>query len=523
MEYELLKIRMVEEEILKKLGIRKIHPNSGACYGRWQMCTGEDLISINPATGDPIAIVKEAREGEYDLIVHRAHNDFKKWRVMPAPRRGEIVREICEEIRTHKKELGTLISLETGKILAEGEGEVQEAIDIGDFAVGLSRQLYGKSMHSERPYHRLLEQWHPLGPVGVITAFNFPMAVWSWNAFIAAVCGNTIIWKPSRETPLCAIALQNICNRVMERHRLRGIFNLLIGTDEEIGERLISDRRVPLISATGSCKMGYHVGQTVAQRMGRSLLELGGNNGLIVMDDADLELALQAVVFGAIGTTGQRCTTTRRLLLQKNIEEQFMERLLSVYEKIRPRIGNPLDENTLMGPLINEQATKNMERALEVMAEEQKAGHCSYWYWGGKIIEGPGFFVEPALVRTCKNLSLLKEEVFAPILYVLEFDTLEEAIEIHNDVPQGLSSSIFTESHRNVQKFLSAAGSDCGIANVNIGTSGAEVGGSFGGEKATGGGREAGGDSWQRYMRLQTVTMNFSSELPLAQGINFSY
>jgi aldehyde dehydrogenase (NAD+) len=418
------------------------------------------------------------------------------------------------ELRTHQQALGRLISLEAGKIVSEAEGEVQEAIDIADFAVGLSRQLYGLTMHSERPRHRMYEQWHPLGPIGIITAFNFPIAVWAWNAMIAAVCGDTMIWKPSRKTPLTAIAVQHICNRVMQAHGVEGVFNLVIGSDDKVGEALINDRRLPLVSATGSCRMGRHVGQAVARRLGRSLLELGGNNAILVLADADLDLALRAVAFGAVGTAGQRCTTTRRLFLHKDIAAKFSERLVRAYRSVT--IGDPLDPKTLMGPLIDAQAVEHMMAALEQAVSE--GGEI---LTGGKRLARPGYFVEPAIVRARAAMKVVEQETFAPILYLLEFDNLEQAIEVHNSVTQGLSSAIFTNGLRAAERFLSHDGSDCGIANVNIGTSGAEIGGAFGGEKDTGGGREAGSDAWKAYMRRQTTTINWGGELPLAQGVKF--
>jgi aldehyde dehydrogenase (NAD+) len=432
--------------------------------------------------------------------------------MFPAPKRGEIVREIGDELRRSKDDLGMLVTLETGKILAEGKGEVQEMIDIADFAVGLSRQLYGLTIASERPEHRMYEQWQPLGVVGVISAFNFPVAVWSWNALLAAVCGDCVIWKPSLKTPLTAIAVQNICDRVLTRHGWQGVFQLIIGDDAIIGKRLIEDRRIPLISATGSTRMGRIVAETVARRLGRTLLELGGNNGVIVMNDADLDLALRAVLFGAVGTAGQRCTSIRRLFLQRGIAEELTRRLQSAYGRIR--IGDPLDEATLMGPLIDAQAVAMMRAALERIRAE-----------GGEILYGGeelgGCYVKPALVKARADMPIVQEEVFAPILYLIEFDTLGQAVQWHNSVPQGLSSAIFTTNLISAETFLSARGSDCGIANVNIGTSGAEIGGAFGGEKDTGGGRESGSDAWKAYMRRQTVTINWSEELPLAQGIEF--
>ncbi len=401
-----------------------------------------------------------------------------------------------------------------GKILSEGLGEVQEMIDICDFAVGLSRQLYGLTMHSERSRHRMYEQWHPLGPIGVVTAFNFPVAVWAWNAALAAVCGDTIIWKPSSKTPLTAVAVQHIANRVMERNGLSGIFNLVIGRGSTVGEKMLADRRIPLISATGSCRMGRRIATVVGERLGRSLLELGGNNALIAMDDADLELTLRAVLFGAVGTAGQRCTTTRRLIMQKGIASELTDRLVKAYTRVN--IGNPLDGETLMGPLIDAAAVETMTSALEQIKKEGGEILC-----GGKIIEGRGHFVEPTLVRAHRDMAVARDETFAPILYLYDVENLAEAIELHNDVPQGLSSSIFTNDLRSAETFLSHRGSDCGIANVNLGTSGAEIGGAFGGEKDTGGGRESGSDSWRLYMRRQTNTINWSTGLPLAQGVKF--
>ena len=470
------------------------------------------VASHNPADGSELARVRLASADDYDRVAARSAEVFERWRMFPAPKRGEIVREIGDELRRSKDDLGMLVTLETGKILAEGKGEVQEMIDIADFAVGLSRQLYGLTIASERPEHRMYEQWQPLGVVGVISAFNFPVAVWSWNALLAAVCGDCVIWKPSLKTPLTAIAVQNICDRVLTRHGWQGVFQLIIGDDAIIGKRLIEDRRIPLISATGSTRMGRIVAETVARRLGRTLLELGGNNGVIVMNDADLDLALRAVLFGAVGTAGQRCTSIRRLFLQRGIAEELTRRLQSAYGRIR--IGDPLDEATLMGPLIDAQAVAMMRAALERIRAE-----------GGEILYGGeelgGCYVKPALVKARADMPIVQEEVFAPILYLIEFDTLGQAVQWHNSVPQGLSSAIFTTNLISAETFLSARGSDCGIANVNIGTSGAEIGGAFGGEKDTGGGRESGSDAWKAYMRRQTVTINWSDELPLAQGIEF--
>ncbi|MBI3472420.1 MAG: aldehyde dehydrogenase family protein [Candidatus Solibacter usitatus] len=472
----------------------------------------DHLISYNSATGAELGRVPVTTPEAYDRIVRNAQEAFLSWRMTPAPKRGEIVREIGEELRARKDELGTLVSREMGKILAEGRGEVQEMIDMADFAVGLSRQLYGLTMHSERPGHRMYEQWHPLGVIGVITAFNFPVAVWAWNALIAAVCGDCVIWKPSRETPLCAVAVQEICDRVCARHGLKDIFQLVTGPGAAIGDRLLDDRRLPLISFTGSCRVGRHVAERVGGRLGRAILELGGNNGILVMDDANLDLALRAVVFGAVGTAGQRCTSTRRLFLQRGIAARMTASLIRAYQQVR--IGDPLDPATLMGPLVNAAAVEGMMRGLEQIRAQ--GGEVLY---GGNRLQGN--FVEPTLVRARAAMPIVCEEIFAPILYLIEVDTLEEAIAAHNGVPQGLSSAIFTNNLISAETFLSARGSDCGIANVNIGTSGAEIGGAFGGEKETGGGRESGSDSWKAYMRRQTNTLNWSSELPLAQGIQF--
>ena len=498
-------------EILERLGIEPVH--SGACWGEWVANPGGgELVSLNPATGEELARVRQAGEEDYEAVVAKACEAFEQWRLVPAPKRGQIVREIGDELRLYKDDLGALVSLEMGKILAEGRGEVQEMIDIADFAVGLSRQLYGLSMQSERPGHRMYEQWHPLGVVGVISAFNFPVAVWSWNALIALVCGDCVVWKPSSETPLTAIAVQNLCNRVLERHGWKGVLNLVIGRGAATGERLVNDRRIPLVSFTGSTVMGRRVGEAVAKRLGRSLLELGGNNGVIVMNDANLDLALRAVLFGAAGTAGQRCTTIRRLFLQSGIAAAFTERLKAAYSQIR--IGNPLDEGTLMGPLVNQSGVKDYVEGIRTIREQ--GGEILY---GGKAIGG--CFVEPALVKARADMPVVREEIFAPILYVIEFDDLQQALRWHNDVPQGLSSAMFTTSLLSAETFLGARGSDCGIANINIGTSGAEIGGAFGGEKETGGGREAGSDSWRAYMRRQSVTINWSKDLPLAQGIEF--
>src|SRR5436309_2933487 len=497
---------------LESLGLSET--NDGAGTGRPFRTHGAEIASENPSNGQVLARVRQATAEDYDSVVATARSAFDSWRLTPAPRRGELVRMLAEELRREKDKLGRLVSLENGKILSEGLGEVQEMIDICDLAVGLSRQLYGLTIQSERPRHRMYEQWHSLGPVGVITAFNFPVAVWAWNAAIGAVCGDTVVWKPSSKVPLCAVAVQRICDRVQKSFGVEGTFTLAIGTGSEIGERLLADRRIPLISSTGSCRMGTRVAEIVAKRLGRTILELGGNNGIIVMDDADIELAIRAITFAAAGTAGQRCTSARRLLMQKKIAGPLTERLLRAYSSIT--IGDPLDPKTLMGPLIDEEAVGSMMAALERARSEGGEVLC-----GGRRLDRPGHFVEPTLVRAHPEMKIVREETFAPILYLFEFSTLEEAIALHNSVDQGLSSAIFTRDVIAAETFLSAAGSDCGIANVNAGTSGAEIGGAFGGEKDTGGGREAGSDSWKAYMRRQTCTINWGRDLPLAQGVEF--
>jgi len=500
------------KELLEALGVRP--QNHGACTGAWIATGGAELISYNPGNQEPIAAVTQATADDYEKVVQSAEASFASWRMMPAPQRGEIVRQLGDELRKCKDPLGRLVSLEMGKILSEGQGEVQEMIDICDFAVGLSRQLYGMTTHSERALHRMYEQWHPIGPIGIVTAFNFPVAVWAWNSALAAVCGDTMIWKPSSKTPLTAVAVQNVANRVMQANGLSGIFNLVIGRGSEVGERMLADRRLPLISATGSCRMGKRIATVVGERLGRTLLELGGNNAVIVLDDADERLALSAVLFGAVGTAGQRCTTTRRLILQKGIATRFVDKLQKAYAQVR--IGDPLDDSTLMGPLVDDGAVQDMLAALEAAKREGGEILC-----GGGKLDRPGHYVEPTLIRANRKMNIWRDETFAPILYIFEVDTLDQAIELHNDVPQGLSSSIFTTNLISAETFLSHRGSDCGIANVNLGTSGAEIGGAFGGEKETGGGRESGSDAWRTYMRRQTNTINWGSELPLAQGVKF--
>jgi aldehyde dehydrogenase (NAD+) len=502
--------------LLEKVHLQEVNP--GACTGHdgWIMDSkGKEVVSYNPTTGQAIGRVIQATPETCEKVLLAAHSTFGVWRETSAAKRGQMIRDLGNALRDLKEPLGDLVSLEMGKIRVEGQGEVQEMIDICDFAVGLSRQLYGLTMHSERPRHRLYEQWHPLGVVGVITAFNFPVAVWSWNAAIAAVCGDVVIWKPSTLTPLVAVAVQHVANRVMADHGFAGVLNLIVGSGGDVGEQLITDRRVALVSFTGSTEVGRHVSEVVARRLGRTILELGGNNAIIVAEDADLDLATRAILFGAAGTTGQRCTTTRRIILHKKIAPDLTERLIRAYRQIR--IGDPLDDKTLIGPLVTTSAVEEMFKALERATAE-----------GGKILVGgkrrsdlgPNF-VEPTIVKMPAQTEIVKRETFAPILYLVEFDDFEEAIRLHNDVPQGLSSAIFTENMRKVETFLSVSGSDCGIANVNIGTSGAEIGGAFGGEKDTGGGRESGSDAWKGYMRRQTNTINWSSDMPLAQGIRF--
>lgn len=504
------------KSLLDKLNIKEV--NQGACAGPEEWIgelKGSELISYNPTTNEPIARVFQADKEAYEKVVATAQENFSDWRLVPAPKRGEVIRDLGEAVRQLKEPLGDLVSLEMGKIQAEGHGEVQEMIDMCDFAVGLSRQLYGATMQSERPAHRMYEQWHPLGVIGVITAFNFPVAVWSWNTAIAVVCGDPVVWKPSSSTPLVSIALQHICNQVMADHGLKGIFNLVIGSGGEVGELLLEDRRLRLISFTGSTKVGRRISEAVASRFGRTILELGGNNAIIVAEDADLDLAVRAILFGAVGTAGQRCTTTRRIVMHTSIAEDLTNRLSDAYAQVR--LGDPLEGGTLMGPLVNGRAVDDMFKALE----KAKSQGGTVITGGNKRTEVGPNFVEPTIVKMPAQTEIVKAETFAPILYLMEYETIEEAIQIHNDVPQGLSSAIFTDSMRSVETFLSSRGSDCGIANVNIGTSGAEIGGAFGGEKETGGGREAGSDAWKAYMRRQTNTINWSKELPLAQGIKF--
>jgi aldehyde dehydrogenase (NAD+) len=501
------------EDLLKQLGIEQT--NSGVSCGDGRGATGRAVIqSRNPATGDLLPAVLSASPEDYERTVERARAAFLSWRMVPAPRRGEIVRQVGEALRAQKAELGLLVTVETGKIRSEGEGEVQEMIDMCDFAVGLSRQLYGLTIASERPRHRMIEQWQPLGPIGIITAFNFPVAVWAWNAMIAAVCGDTMIWKPSPLAPLCAIAVQRIVDEIARKNGCEGVFNLCSGGATEIGETMLADERLPLVSATGSCRMGRRAGEVVGRRLGRVILELGGNNAIIISPSADLELAVRATAFAAVGTAGQRCTSVRRLIVHESVRDRVIERLADVYRRVP--IGEPWEQGVLMGPLISEGAVTTMLNAVE---QARKQGGTVVH--GGHRLNRPGYFIEPTLIKANPGMAIVAQETFAPILYVMSYRSLDEAIAIQNGVEQGLTSAIFTNDLREAEEFLSPAGSDCGIANVNIGTSGAEIGGAFGGEKATGGGREAGSDAWKAYMRRQTCTINYGRELPLAQGVRF--
>lgn len=505
------------KEVLKNLSIN--YQNHGASTGRiWSATHGEEIVSVSPVDGHTIAQVNAVDKKVYNAVVEKAQEAFKAWREVPAPKRGDLVRQIGDALRKHKTDLGTLVSYEMGKSLQEGLGEVQEMIDICDFAVGLSRQLYGLTMHSERPQHRMYEQWHPVGIVGIISAFNFPVAVWSWNSIIAMVCGNVSIWKPSEKTPISAIACQNIIASVFKQNDIpEGVCSLVIG-GKEAGEWMAKDHRLPLISATGSTTMGKAVAATVAERLGKTLLELGGNNAIIISKEADIEMSVIGAVFGALGTAGQRCTSTRRLIIHEDIYDSFIEKLANAYKQIK--IGNPLKEDIHMGPLIDEDAVSKYLHSIEQIKQQ-----------GGKIlVEGSRLtgeeyptkcYVKPCIAEVENHYPIVQHETFAPLLYVMKYKTLEEAIAMQNGVPQGLSSAIMTLNLREAELFLSVSGSDCGIANVNIGTSGAEIGGAFGGEKETGGGRESGSDAWKAYMRRQTNTINYSTQLPLAQGIKF--
>ncbi len=490
--------------------------NSGASTGVnwWSQSKEAEIISYNPSNGEPIASVYSASSSDYERVIKTAEENFLTWRQVPAPKRGEMIRAIGDALREYKDYLGSLVSLEMGKSKQEGDGEVQEMIDMADLAVGQARMLYGSTMHSERFEHRMYEQWHPLGVTAVISAFNFPVAVWSWNAFIAAVCGNTVVWKPSPKTSLCAVAVQYICNRVCERFGYQGIFSLLISHDNNVVQKLAADKRIALVSFTGSTAVGREINAIVAHRLGRTLLELSGNNAIIIDEKVNLQLAVPAIVFGAIGTAGQRCTTTRRLIVHEAVYEPLMSVLVNAYKKIT--IGDPLDQNNLMGPLIDQQALDHFKQAV---SEAKRAG--GKILAGGQVLDRSGYFVEPTIIAADNAWDIVQQETFAPILYVMKFAHLEEAIAMQNASAFGLSSAMFTERLSHAEQFLSVRGSDCGIANINIGTSGAEIGGAFGGEKATGGGREAGSDAWKAYMRRQTNTINWGSQLPLAQGIKF--
>jgi len=498
--------------VMGKLGLEDRNP--GGFAGEWSG-SGPELEVYTPIDGSRIGTVVQVTEDEYDAIVDRAHAAFLEWRKVPAPVRGDAIRRLGNALRDNKDALGSLVSLENGKIKAEGDGEVQEMIDIADFAVGQSRMLYGKTMHSERPKHRMYEQWHPLGIVGTISAFNFPVAVWSWNACLAAICGNVNVWKPSPKTPLCGVAVQKICNEALADSGLPEVFHLFNDGDNKLAQQFVDDHRIDLVSFTGSSAVGRKVGERVAARMGKSLLELGGNNAIIVDEYANLDIAVPAIVFGAVGTAGQRCTSTRRVIVHESRLEELRERLVSAYGQVR--IGDPLDGKTLMGPLIDESAVERFEQALKAVAKAGGEILC-----GGKRLDRPGHFVEPAIAIAKNDWDIVQTETFGPLLYLIAYRDLDEALALHNGVMQGLSSAIFTDKLQQAEYFLSHAGSDCGIANVNIGTSGAEIGGAFGGEKETGGGRESGSDAWKVYMRRQTNTINWGSDLPLAQGINFT-
>jgi aldehyde dehydrogenase (NAD+) len=504
--------------VLKNLGISDANPaySTGSVWGN--AAGAESIDSYSPADGKRIAGVNLATEKDYETVMEQAGSAFVFWRGLPAPKRGDIVRQLGDALRGHKQDLGTLVSYEMGKSLQEGLGEVQEMIDICDFAVGLSRQLYGLTMHSERPHHRMYEQWHPLGVVGIISAFNFPVAVWSWNAALALICGNVCVWKPSSKTPLCAIACQHILAKVLKDNEMpEGISSLLI-SEEVVGELMTNDKRIALVSFTGSTRVGRIVSSTVASRFGKSILELGGNNAIIISKDADLDMSIIGAVFGAVGTAGQRCTSTRRLIIHEDIYEDFKGKLVKAYGQLR--IGDPLDQHNHVGPLIDTDAVNSYTKAIE----KGKAEGANFVVAGGVLggdAYSSGCYVQPCVAEVQNHFAIVQEETFAPILYLIKYKTLEEAIELQNGVPQGLSSAIMTLNLREAELFLSAAGSDCGIANVNIGTSGAEIGGAFGGEKETGGGRESGSDAWKGYMRRQTNTINYAATLPLAQGIKF--
>ena len=507
-------------QVLKRLGIKKLNPG-GSTGVTWLETKGEQTASVSPIDGEVIARVTNATAEDYEKVIRTAGEAFAQWKKIPAPKRGEVVRQIGMALREHKEDLGFLVSLEMGKIYQEGLGEVQEMIDICDFAVGQSRQLYGFTMQSERPDHRMYDQYHPLGIVGLVTAFNFPVAVWAWNAMIAAVAGDVVVWKPSSKTPLTAIAVHRIIGKVLMQNDVpEGVFNLLVTKSSVMGDNFAGDRRIPLFSVTGSTQVGKRISGIVGNRLGRSIMELGGNNAVIVSEHADLNMAIPAIVFGAVGTAGQRCTSTRRVIISEKVYEEVKARLVRAYQQVATRIGNPLNEKILVGPVVDNLAVSLFSGAIKQVIES--GGNILF---GGTVLEGPGYeagtYVIPALAEVENHYPVVQEETFAPLLYLIRYSTIEEAIRINNDVPQGLSSAIFTLNLRESEQFLSGVGSDCGIANVNIGTSGAEIGGAFGGEKDTGGGRESGSDAWKAYMRRQTNTINYGTELPLAQGIKF--
>lgn len=513
---------MERADVLKRLGIESL--NMGVCTGTgWMDTTGDITESLSPIDGSLIAKVRNASHAEYERVMEKAQEAFLEWRTVPAPRRGEVVRQIGDALRANKEDLGYLVTLEMGKIFQEGLGEVQEMIDICDFAVGQSRLLNGYTMRSERPDHRMYDQYLPLGIVGLITSFNFPVAVWAWNSMIAAIAGDVVVWKPSSRTPLTAIAVQKIIADVLKRNEVpEGVFNMIIARSSVLGDNFVADRRIPLFSVTGSTAVGKHINSIVGARLGRTIMELGGNNAVIISEKADLEMAIKSVVFGAVGTAGQRCTSTRRLIIQEDIYEEVKEKLIVAYSSVAERIGNPFDPETLVGPMIDSGAVGDFTDALR---EAEKEG--GKIIFGGEVLDGDRYccnnYVVPALVEAENHYNIVQEETFAPILYLMKYKSIEEAIELNNGVPQGLSSAIFTRDLLESERFLSDTGSDCGIANVNIGTSGAEIGGAFGGEKDTGGGREAGSDSWKSYMRRQTNTINYGTALPLAQGIKFGF
>lgn len=508
------------DQVLDRLGIREVNP--GATTGNeWLHTRGDITSSVSPIDGEVIAKVTSATIEDYESVIGKAQKAFSAWKTVPAPRRGEVVRQIGLALREYKEDLGFLVTLEMGKIYQEGMGEVQEMIDICDFAVGQSRQLYGFTMQSERPQHRMYDQYHPLGILGLVTAFNFPVAVWAWNAMIAAVAGDVVVWKPSSKVPLTAIAIHNIIGRVLKENKVpEGVFNLVIARSSVMGDNFAADRRIPLFSVTGSTRVGKHISGIVGERLGNTIMELGGNNAVIVSQHADLDLVIPAIVFGAVGTAGQRCTSTRRVIIQESVYEEVRSRLVKAYEQVSKKIGNPLDEKVLVGPVVDQGAVVLFNGAIDQVKKE--GGNIIF---GGELLEGSaystGTYVVPALAEVKNDFQIVQHETFAPLLYLIKYSTIEEAIALNNDVPQGLSSAIFTLNLREAEQFLSGLGSDCGIANVNIGTSGAEIGGAFGGEKETGGGRESGSDAWKAYMRRQTNTINYSTELPLAQGIKF--